>query len=81
MSCDCIEKIEAAIRKDTGDPEARFKVGFRFIKEKAIKPLIYIPIEVSYRKRKKDGTFGRIKEMDMIGTFCPFCGKKIGEKS
>jgi len=78
MVCECIKKVEAKLRKDLGDPEANLKVEFAFVQKNG-KAVVdeFIPVYVSYRKKKKDGTLN-LKKTDMYikGAYCPFCGKK-----
>jgi hypothetical protein len=75
--CDCIEKVEEKLREDTGDPEDRVLHGFSF-SENGIKD--FIPIHTEYRKKKKDGSFGRKTAGRIIGAYCPICGKALSEE-
>jgi hypothetical protein len=72
--CDCIEKVEKKLREDTGDPHARILAVFGF-GENGIE--MSIPIPVRYRKKKKDGSFGKELNRNILGGYCPICGKKI----
>jgi hypothetical protein len=78
MACECIRKFEAKLRENTGDPEADVKVNFVMVKKSGtITPEEFIPIHMSYRPKKKDGTFGKTKNMCGKGAYCPLCGKKL----
>ncbi len=76
MACDCYNKVKNMIREQTGDPKATFNGMIVFDKQ-----VRWIPtIEVSYHKKKKDGTFSkRLSKIDLSYEYCPFCGKKINE--
>jgi hypothetical protein len=39
-----------------------------------------IPIPVICRKKKSDGSFGKEVKRNIIGAYCPICGKKIKEE-
>ena len=71
--CDCIVKAEKALKKETGDKEAYIKINCSFKN----KIEMFIPIAVRYHQKKKDGTLGRWVNKNMMGSYCPFCGKKI----
>lgn len=77
MSCNCIEKAQELLREDTSDPEARVEAIFSFT-EKGIDQCILIGI--TYRKKKKDDTFGKPVKGKILGTYCPICGKDLREK-
>jgi hypothetical protein len=73
--CDCIAKTEKKLREDTGDPDAYILCGFSFPEDGSIKN--FIPIRIEYRKKKKDGSLGKRTEGNVVGAYCPICGKKI----
>ena len=78
MSCKCIEKIEKKLRDDTGDNEAELVTGYNFpFANKSHTVEVFIPIQVKYRQKKKDGNFGNKKQYNIMGAYCPFCGKKL----
>jgi hypothetical protein len=76
--CDCIEILREQIREDTGDPEAHLVLGFSF-NEGNVK--VYTPVTFMYRKKKKDGSFGRKVEGSVFGAYCPICGTKLDEEA
>jgi hypothetical protein len=65
------------LREDTSDPEARVETVFSFT-EKDIDRCI--PIGITYREKKKDGTFGKLVKGRILGAYCPICGKDLREK-
>lgn len=71
--CDCIEKVNEAIREQYEDPEASVNVGFSFGGNKlSVKPS---GLAMQFRKKKKDGSFQEKKTIVCITpVFCPFCG-------
>jgi hypothetical protein len=77
--CECIEKIEKELREGTGDPEAVVKTSFRFCANGITRQ--YIPIAVTYRQKKKGGTFGRPLQGLIFGGYCPICGEKLEEEA
>jgi hypothetical protein len=72
--CNCIEKVHEKLREDTGDPEARVECSFSVTKD-GIKE--YIPIPITYRKKKKGGAFGNTVKGKIFGAYCPICGKEL----
>ena len=77
MSCKCIAKVEKKLKEETGDSEAEIVTGYSFPFNKPRCVKVYIPIIVRYRTKKKDGTFGKIKDHTIRAAYCPFCGKEI----
>lgn len=77
MACDCYNRVKDLIREKTGDPKASFN-GMVVIDKNGARR---IPtIEISYRKKKKDGTFCKnLSKMHLTYGYCPFCGKKLEE--
>lgn len=58
MACNCFEKAKKKVREATGDPHAMIRGVFTPINGK----IHLLPsIEVLYRKKKKDGTFIKVK--------------------
>ena len=71
MACDCIEKQEAILRKETGDNEA-FIVALYDIKEKQRRFSIQ-----AYYSGKVLGLFKKnLSSAHLSADYCPFCGKK-----
>ena len=57
--CDCIEKVNTAVRERYEDPEAELNVGFTFgTNTLAVKPS---GLAATYRRKKKDGSYGIVK--------------------
>jgi hypothetical protein len=76
VSCNCIEEAEKKLRENTGDPEAEMETVFAFT-ESGIKT--FIPIFITYRNKKKDGSFGKPTKGKIFGAYCPICGKELKE--
>lgn len=73
--CDCLDKVEADLKENTGDPKAslNYMYAMPYFGNKPI-------IEAIYRKKKKDGTFNKTQSTISIDyAFCPFCGKQLSE--
>jgi hypothetical protein len=75
--CKCIEEVEKKLREVTGDPEVVVKTSFSFGANGITRE--YIPIAVTYRQKKKGGTFGRPLQGRIFGGYCPICGKELVE--
>lgn len=70
MTCDCIKQVNENLRKATGDPEARLNVEYE------LPNLIQrVYVNFTYRKKKRDGSFGKEIEGHLSLGKCPFCGK------
>ena len=71
MACDCIERKEADLQKDTDDDEAFISVPFDFVLK-----LRRFSAKAFYRGK----ILGRYKKNFSIAyipfDYCPFCGKK-----
>jgi len=82
MSCNCIKMAEKRLKEETGDQEARIITKMAIVRKNGSNSLKdFIPIPVTYRPKKKDGSFGKPKkDMFVIGAYCPFCGKSMGDK-
>lgn len=65
MKCDCIAKVEEALKE--GYPEAKLNTSFIFpdMKQTLVISFLYQP---AGNKRKKTG--------NLIVIYCPFCGKR-----
>ena len=79
MSCNCLHEVEKMLREHLGDPEATVDVGFSlFGNNLDVKPS---GLAVTYREKKKDGTFStKKKKKGLMPAFCPWCGKKYDHK-
>jgi hypothetical protein len=73
MMCNCIEKVSNAIREDYEDPEAELDT-IMVMQVDAIN--LYPRLAATYRPKKKDGTFAKVKMVGIRPTYCPFCGVK-----
>jgi hypothetical protein len=86
MKCDCQEQMEAILRENTGDPEAKLCSGLVMVKKEIggktlIQPVYTLLMTAFYRDKKRDGT---LKEKNhpaphhnIIISYCPFCGEKL----
>ena len=77
MNCNCIEQLDALIKKDI-DPEGELitvvRVNLNSGKGWASLPPIYFMA----RRKNKDGKFvGRPTKRHFAMMFCPMCGVKI----
>lgn len=88
--CDCKKQILAKIRADQStrlpahDPKT-LRVGFenQMIRFDGSENDVSVPVQVSYRKLKSDGTPHKSDKRDTLSMFmshCPFCGQKYPEK-
>ena len=70
--CDCLSKVNEAIREDYEDSEAELQTTL-IMKVGSI--VVYPLLAASYHKKKKDGSFSKVKSVVGVRpTFCPFCG-------
>ena len=75
--CECLKNIRKKLKEEEY-PEATLNTTFEMdiegnngMREKAGK------LEISYRKRKKDGNLSnKNKKTNILFTHCPFCGEK-----
>jgi hypothetical protein len=85
MNCGCYERVKQKLREKTGDENTDLNYGFvelgKEIEGKQLLELAPI-ITASYRDKKKDGTFKKkMTNLNIIASFCPFCGTKINDDS
>jgi len=73
MQCNCIDEVEKKL-VSAGYEDAKIGgIGFTFT-TKAIDVSLNVP--VTYKSKKKDGTYAKNrKSLNLLSTFCPFCGK------
>jgi hypothetical protein len=74
MACDCIEKREEILRKETGDNEAFISVMYD-VKEKQRR----FTIEAYYRGKIGPIFKKNLSQAYLSADYCPFCGKKYIE--
>jgi hypothetical protein len=74
--CECLSKTEKLLKDKTGDPKTYISYVYMVSLNKRIPA-----IEAIYREKKKDGSFCRKKtSMNIIYSYCPFCGEKVDIK-
>jgi len=75
--CDCLDKVNEAIREKYGDIEAEVNVGFSFSFAGETSTVRPSGLAAQYRKKKKDGTFATKKTtVNITPVYCPFCGEE-----
>lgn len=86
--CSCFEdtlakvrgKIEESLPDGAIDVEVDWE-GYMFFMSGDFSP-VNPQIKYSYRKQKKDGSHAKGLTKDtalMIGSYCPYCGRKLGK--
>ena len=84
--CDCYTRINTKLKEISGDASAGLNYGWvdheEIIDGKKQLSLKMAPIiTAQWRDKKKDGTLkDKPTDHNMIASFCPFCGEKLGEK-
>lgn len=84
MSCDCIRSIEERVKEKTTTKNPTWKIIRHAFADKALffgkdaVTKITVPIEIDYKFTKKNGELSRLNHsrVNMMATFCPFCGKE-----
>ena len=73
--CKCLNEIEKTICEKSEDPNA-YIVSLLDFKTGVSKP----SMQYRFRKKKKNGEYGRENTVLLVPTFCPFCGIKYDEQ-
>jgi hypothetical protein len=75
MKCDCIQKMNEELRRETGDPEARIVANYVIYRNEVED---FAHIEALYRKKLRNGELARLETKHyVIGSYCPFCGREL----
>ena len=72
----CIDKVTKQLMD--ADPALKtVRIGFSTITDGKTSNMTGQPVEVSFEKKKKDGTTKTVYEKSFVThDYCPFCGKK-----
>jgi hypothetical protein len=78
MICNCYSDFEKKLVEASGDKNARIEKGFVLMDGK-METVPLVP--AVFKEKKKDGTLKtHASKQNVMGTYCPFCGKKAVEK-
>jgi hypothetical protein len=76
MKCNCIKKVNAELKRMTGDKDAELNTGIDFNTGEA-----FLYNEYTFRRKTQKEKLSKKKYVGtMVSTFCPFCGINLKEK-
>jgi hypothetical protein len=76
--CDCIEKMNAKLREETGDSDARVAASYGVALNSVER---FARIKTLHSDRPRNGTLSHVESRrHIVGRHCPFCGKELRYK-
>jgi len=71
--CECVTKINKQLQEGYEDDKSCISEVICVIDNKF---LSFPALTAHYRPKKKDGSYGKQKDVSIRPSFCPFCGTK-----